>query len=62
MGGERTTSQTSSSLFDLAKGASSKKDDSAKEKLDFVKSLFKEISGLPIDVNYAYKAFKNVFD
>lgn len=62
MGGERTTSQTSSSLFDLAKGASSKKDDSAKEKLDFVKSLFKEINGLPIDVNYTYKAFKNVFD
>lgn len=50
VGGE-TTTQTSTST----EGTKSSKDTAAKDKLDMIKELFKQVQGLPIDVSKVYQ-------
>ena len=59
LGGETTTSSESSTSSTKA----SSKDTSAKDSLDFVKELFKELAGkgLQVDVNTVYSQFNNMF-
>ena len=59
LGGETTTSSESSTSSTKA----SSKDDSAKDSLDFIKELFKELAGkgLQVDVNTVYSQFNNMF-
>ena len=59
LGGETTTSSESST----SSTKTSSKDTSAKDSLDFVKELFKELAGkgLQIDVNTVYSQFNNMF-
>lgn len=59
LGGETTTSSESNTSNTKA----SSKDTSAKDSLDFVKELFKELAGkgLQVDVNTVYSQFNNMF-
>ena len=59
LGGETTTSSESSTSSTKA----SSKDTNAKDSLDFVKELFKELAGkgLQVDVNTVYSQFNNMF-
>ena len=50
VGGE-TTTQTSTST----EGSKSSKDTAAKDKLDMIKELFKQVQGLPVDVSKVYQ-------
>jgi len=57
--GSQTTSSGSSKS---SSSSSSGKDDTAKNKLDLVKELFKSLKGLPVDVNMAYKDIYSLFE
>ena len=60
LGGETTTS-TSSDGVSLRKGASSTKNDKDST-LDTIKDLFKNLEGLPSDVNHVYQAMQGFLE
>ena len=55
--GMETTAQTSTST-----DSKSSKDTAAKDKLDMIKELFKQVQGLPVDVSQVYQHMVGVFN
>ena len=59
VGGETTTSSARTSGSSSGK---SEKDTAAKDKLDMIKELFKQVQGLPIDVSKVYQEISGVLN
>lgn len=60
VGGEQTYQQSTES--GSSSSSKSAKDDAAKNKLDMIKELFKQVQGLPIDVSKVYQEISGVLN